>query len=206
MKGKLSKPTSDKPKKPKRNIIYLIATILSRALDPFVTVGGASVVAVLRSGLYGLPLFIFLFGIVVTTIIFLIILLHWAVRKGHLSNWDLSNRKERILPLFILMGVLMVDVVIARFFINDFLVDLFVLYIFWIIGFFLITLFWKISGHAAGAALGAGLIIQWYGWSYWPLFLIIPIVMVARLLRKDHTLLQLIAGALYSFGILNFVK
>lgn len=205
MKRKNVKKVIEIHKPDKKSTLYKVATIFSRLFDPFITIGGVSVLAVFRSGLSGWPLVIFLFGVVFATILFLFVLLHWAVKKGHLSNWDLSNRKERILPLFIAMGVLVIDVINARFFINDFLVDLFILYIFWMMGFFLITLFWKISGHAAGTTLAAGLLIRWIGWDAWPVILSIPLVSWARIVRKDHSVAQIVAGVLYSLAILTWI-
>ena len=55
-------------------------------------------------------------------------------------------------------------------------------------GFSLITFFWKISGHAFINALVTGYIIQWFGWSWWPVLLIVPLVSWSRVVRKDHTL------------------
>jgi len=181
--------------------LKLAATVISRVFEPFVTMGVVSILAVYKSGLSGLPLYIFLFGVVIATIVLLATLLHWAVKKGHLSNWDLSNRRERIVPLAVALAVLIMDLINARFFINDFLVDLFTLYIVWTIGFFLITLFWKISGHAAGATLAAGLVIRWYGWDLWPVLIVIPLLSWARLVRKDHTLKQVTAGVIYSLAV-----
>ena len=71
-----------------------------------------------------------------------------------------------------------------------------------IIGFAIITHFWKISGHAMAAALVTGTIVATYGWSYWPVLLIVPVVAWARVVRRDHTLAQVVAGALYSWTVL----
>ena len=188
----------------KESKIHRIATVISRVFDPFVTLGVVSVVAVLKSGLTGLPLLIFLFGIVFATILLLLTLLHWAVKRGHITNWDLTNRRERIIPLFITIGILIIDLLNARFFINDFLVNLFILYIFFIIGIFLITLFWKISGHSAGAMLASGVLFLWFGPVIWPVLLIVPVVGWARVIRKDHTVSQVVAGVVYSIIILSF--
>ena len=65
---------------------------------------------------------------------------------------------------------------------------------------------WKISGHASVAALATGLIIQWFGWYWWPILLIVPLVAWARVVRRDHTVGQVIAGAVYSWGLIQLVK
>lgn len=185
---------------------HTIATLISRIFDPFVTVGLVSTIAVFISGLNGLPLFFYLVVIVFGTIALLATLLHWAIRRGHLSNWDLTDRKQRFIPLAVALVVLTLNLIASRFFINDFLVNLFALYISWMIGFFLITLFWKISGHAAGTTLAAGLIIHWFGWSSWPVLLAIPLVGWARVVRKDHSVYQVVAGSFYSVVILALLQ
>ena len=79
---------------------------------------------------------------------------------------------------------------------------LFGLFVVWFLGFFLISLFWKISGHAGSIALATGLIIFWYGWNWWPALSLVLLMGWARVATKDHTVSQVVGGALYSWGLI----
>jgi hypothetical protein len=60
---------------------------------------------------------------------------------------------------------------------------------------YLITLRWKISGHGAGAAGFSVLLWGLYGAAAAPAFLLIPIVIWARLALDRHDLAQTLAGS-----------
>ena len=77
-----------------------------------------------------------------------------------------------------------------------------IFFLLWFLGFYLITLFWKISGHSGVATLGAFFVIQLFGLAWWPVFLAIPLVSWARVVRRDHTVGQVIAGVGYSIVFL----
>lgn len=174
-------------------------------MDPFVTMGLASVVGVLLSGLNGDLMLPYISIIVVGTLVPLVVLRYLAVKKKKIDDWDIKKRNQRFLPLAVLLAFLLIHVIISRFFINEFLIRLTSLYITWVTGILFITLFWKISGHTGAAALSTGLIITWLGWSWWPVLLVVPLVGWARVVRKDHTLSQVLAGAVYS-GVILFLS
>ena len=58
-----------------------------------------------------------------------------------------------------------------------------------------ITWFWKISVHLAASSFVMVLINLLYGWQWWPLFFLLPLVMWSRVVRKRHTVMQTVAGA-----------
>jgi len=55
-------------------------------------------------------------------------------------------------------------------------------------------------------ALATGLVIARLGWNMWPILLLVGVMCIARVVGKNHTPLQTIAGALYSWGILLFAR
>ena len=59
-----------------------------------------------------------------------------------------------------------------------------------------ITLFWKISVHAAGITGPLTVLIYKLGVLYFPLYLIVVPVALARIKLREHTLAQVIGGAL----------
>jgi putative transposase len=181
---------------------YLIQTIISRVFDPPVMIALLTILAVSLSDLSrrGVIFFTFLlpfmFGLPLAYFV-------WKLKTHQVTNWDLTNRKERIYPLLAFLGFLLVDIVIVSVLDNPFLLNVFVLYFLWMLGFFLVTLLFKISGHSGITTLAAGLLILWLGWSFWPVLLAIPLVCWARVTRKDHTILQVVAGVIYSLVILR---
>jgi membrane-associated phospholipid phosphatase len=128
-----------------------------------------------------------------------LILRVWAIRKGILSDWDIRNRSERPKALLVLFVIEIITILLLKPLMDSFLWHLCVITMIWLIGYMGITLFWKISGHSGVAALGTGLVVAWLGFGFWPVLLIVPLVAWSRVVRKDHTVAQVIAGALYAW-------
>lgn len=168
----------------------MIPTLISRLFDPFlmlavvffVTLWGDPVLVPAIMGMVLLPFLLYFFA--------------WKMKI--ISDWDMRNRSER-------PGVLWTLVIVE--------IVCFLLFQLWslfpillaIIGFTLITHVWKISGHTMSAALASGAIIIRFGWSFWPVLLIVPLVAWSRVVRKNHTIVQVVAGALYSWIILVLI-
>lgn len=164
-----------------------IATILSRIFDPFIMLAVMMVILLSHTAVF-IPAFVSM--VIVPFALFVI-----AVQTKFVSDWDLRDRRQRPKIIWPLVGIETVCVMIFHLW---FLVPILIS----IIGFAIITHFWKISGHAMAAALATGTIIVNFGWAWWPVLLIVPLVGWSRVIRKNHTILQVIAGALYSWILL----
>jgi hypothetical protein len=181
----------------KKKSTVLLATIISRIVDPPVVVCVLTLFAITQSdltrrGVFALSILLPIF-VGVPLLYFL-----WELKTRQVKNWDITNRKERIKPLLIFLLSLLIDIIFIAVLDSSFLLNVFLLYFFWLLGFLIITLFWKISGHTSAAMLGVGVAIIWYGPSMLFLLGVIPLVAWARLVRHDHTPFQLVAGVLYS--------
>lgn len=64
-----------------------------------------------------------------------------------------------------------------------------------------ITFFWKISAHLAANGFVVAVIIATFGWQWWPLVLILPVIAWARVVRKKHTVMQTILGGTVPFVV-----
>lgn len=106
------------------------------------------------------------------------------------TNWDISDRKKRVIPLLVLTALFAGNLWFISRFGNRELLSLHTVWFFWIIGFFLITLQYKISGHISVLTLAA---MRW-----WPLIFFVPLVGWSRVTLKRHTLKEVMGGALYS--------
>lgn len=192
------------PKKKKEvvHFNYHVQTLISRVFDPPIIIGLLTVLAVSLSDLSrrGMVFFTFLlpflFGLPLAFFV-------WKLKTHQVSNWDVTKRKERIIPLLAFLGFLLIDIVAVSVLDNPFLLNIFVLYFLWMLGFFLITLVFKISGHTGIATLGAGLLFNWFGWIALPAFFIVLLVAWARVSRGDHTFIQAVVGILYSLILLE---
>ena len=176
-----------------------IAKIITRIFDPIVVFSLAIIVGAVHSGMSGGALFYFLIVFALLVIAPPVVFLVWAVKTKRVSDVDVSNRAQRIRVLFIFGLFLLVDYFVIKSFGNISLESFFLQCILWFAGFFAITLFWKISGHLAGLTLVLGLLFRWYGLPALPLFFFIPLVGWARVVSKNHTVAQVVAGILYSF-------
>lgn len=65
----------------------------------------------------------------------------------------------------------------------------------------LITQRWKISAHAAGAAMPVSVLLTTFGTPALPLAAIVPVVCWARVKAEMHTVAQVCAGALLGFAM-----
>ncbi|MBI4066404.1 hypothetical protein HY411_01665 [Candidatus Gottesmanbacteria bacterium] len=179
-----------------------VGLFISRLLDPMWVVPAVTILGAYESGLHNFTLW----RIIVILALVMVappLLLRWRfTREKGSSGWDIKNRAHRpkALGAFLVFGLL--NVMLAWVFGNPTFGRLFIFYELWLAGFFLISLVWKISGHAGGIALATGLVIQWFGWTWWPVLLLVPWTAWARVVTKNHTVWQVMAGALYSWGLI----
>jgi membrane-associated phospholipid phosphatase len=186
-----------------------LATIVSRILDPFVVLTILLIVAFAKSSLTTLQQIQWFIITGLAMIGIPLGLFVWALHKGKIKNWDISDRGERpkLFLLMLLYETLLLFIV--RSLMDAFLFQTFLTVIIAFAGFSFITLFWKISGHAFVNALAAGLIIQWFGWGWWSILCIVPLVSWSRVVRGDHTIAQVVAGSAYAFSLVylfSFVR
>jgi membrane-associated phospholipid phosphatase len=180
---------------------YQVATVISRLSDPFLIYSLIAFTGFFISPDQGrvgkLTLILFILVMIATPFV----LLAWAVAKGKVSNWYITNRQERPLALLVLIFLSLIDMlVILRLGFFD-LFGLFRLFSAWLIGFFGITLFWKVSGHTSSFTLASLLFTYWFGWPGFVLAALVPLIAWARVVRGDHTLSQTIGGVVYSAAV-----
>jgi hypothetical protein len=178
-----------------------MSAFVSRLFEPIVVLPVTIIVLVSRFA--GLPaaallrFFLFFFlGIFVPIVVFRVLLLkRWGVA------WDIPHRRDRVIPMILLATFFGIGYALLVLWGNAFLNALFGTFLVWFGGFLAITLFYKISGHVAADAFAAFLIVSQFGFAWWPVLLVIPLVAWARVRGKHHTQGQVIAGAAYSLFI-----
>lgn len=65
----------------------------------------------------------------------------------------------------------------------------------------IVTVFWKVSLHAAGISSIATILLILYGYLALPVLALVPAVLWARLVLKKHTPTQLAAGSLIAISV-----
>lgn len=160
------------------------ATIISRIFDPFIMMAVA-----LGAFFYKTPIMTAAL-ILMVGLPFVLFVLAWKMK--FISNWDVRDRRERPKILWILLGIVVVAMMILQTYV---LLPMLVM----LFGFVLISHVWKISGHTMATALATGILVAKFGWAWWPVILTVPLVAWSRIQTKNHTMWQVIAGALYSW-------
>jgi len=122
------------------------------------------------------------------------------------TNWDVSVKKNRFVPLLVLTLFFGIQYFVIRNFDNKILSSLFLLLFIWNIGFFLITLKIKLSGHLSILTLAVFQLIWWYGNSVLWLVLLIPLLSWSRVLLKRHTIREVIVGICYSVIVFLWIN
>lgn len=186
------------------------AWIISRVFDPIIEIPiilSASVWIALTNGLR----FRFLIMMIVVDAVLPALYMLYGLRKGFISDWDMTKRKERfglyfftiICHLFTAVAALAVD----KFFLFE------ILMIFWglAVVFAVVTLFWKISVHAGVNAALLAFFNHYYGWDkYWWLVIVLVVVIYSRVVIKKHTWAQVLVGSVVALvwvsGGLSFLN
>lgn len=129
-----------------------------------------------------------------------------GMRRGWVSDWELTHRGER--PRFIAVSFssdLLALVVLGVGGAPHLLWVLALVYATLGLTMFTISNFWKISLHMVGVSGFSTLLIYAFGTGIGWVFLSLPLVAWARLQRKKHTPMQLVAGSLGGMAITALV-
>lgn len=171
--------------------------IISRLFEPFLLPFLLMVLTAHNAHIVGWNLLYTMIPVVSVVFVPPIALLVWAIRSKKISNWDISNRSQRVKALVIFLVLFFIDMIIIRTLNIGEMTKLFSFFFVTLVGFFCITLFWKLSGHMTTAVIFVGILIHWYGWGWWPLLLFLPVLAWSRVKLKRHTIAQTVGGILF---------
>jgi drug/metabolite transporter (DMT)-like permease/membrane-associated phospholipid phosphatase len=120
-----------------------------------------------------------------------------ALRKGTISDWHVSDRRERLAPVLIVASLLFSGIPALLYYLLQgprlLLAASMAAFVLVAIN-MVITLLWKISQHVSGIALGTTLLALTLGPLAAPSLLLIPLVAWARVKIGAHTIMQTVAG------------
>ena len=175
-----------------------IATIISFVFDPLIEGPVLFVLLFLKStaSFWLLPV------IILTNAILPTLFMIYGLRRGFISDWETTNRRERHrLNLFCLLSTIF-SLCLVYLFGDAFLLKLFLVLVTLLSIYTLITFFWKISGHMAANTAFVLLTNLFFGWRFWWLFILLPLVGWARLVRHKHDIWQVLGGIILSSSVI----
>ncbi len=181
-----------------------IARFVSDFLSPPVLAAASLIVVALFAGsaLVWKSIAIFLSIAVVLPTLYVF----WLVRKKFVSDFHIPIRSQRIRPMIFMMVSGVVSVIaLIQLHPPRFLIVIGLAACLQLIVIFAITLKWKISGHAAAVSTFSALCILLFGSLAGFVFILIPVVIWARLRLKRHTPMQTLAGTILGLVTLLFV-
>ena len=169
-----------------------IALLISYIFEPLVVIYVLGLLGGSYAGLTGSLWRIYIVSL--TLFVGMAILVRLYFTRKDKTNWDVSDRKKRFVPLLCLSIFFGIQYFVIRSFGNASLSSLYLMLFVWNIGFFFITFKVKASGHLSSLTLAVCQTIAWFGFSYAPLILLLPLLSWSRLFLKRHTVSEVIAG------------
>ena len=171
------------------------AGIISVILDPLVEAPILFLLLFLTKStapLWLLPIIIFVDAI------FPALFMIYGLRVGFITDWETTDKEERYgFNLVWLFGTFL-SLFLVYLFGDDFLLKLLLIFAVLLGLYTLITFFWKISGHMASNTAFVLFINLFFGWRFWPLVFLLPLVAWARLIRNKHDLWEILGGVVLS--------
>lgn len=174
-----------------------LARVLSEVFQPPITVGAALLLS--PAGSPGWP-DTWWYGAIAAlfTCVLPFVILIGLVRAGKVVDHHVSERSQRapvlamaivcVLAGLALLWVLGAPASVLAM-VGAFIAGIAVLAV--------VSLWWKISGHAAAVSSAAVSMLFLFGAQWWPLLLVVPAVGWARVAVRAHTLAQVLVGALF---------
>jgi membrane-associated phospholipid phosphatase len=180
-----------------RNNDEIIARWISHIISPHIVGVLLTVMVTLRYSPN--PTMAFLWLVVLMPLLVLPPLgyLWWLVRQGYLTDIYMPNRETRLRPLTVMMIWSLICWLFIRYVQAPPVVEVFVLSAAIMIGVLsLVTLFWKISFHAAAITAAATTMLLVTDTPVWPMMVLIPLVGWSRVRLGRHTPKQVIFGTI----------
>ncbi len=188
-----------------KKIALWFARLISLVFQPIFVIGIFMAILVIyfapdfRTGLIRLLITAFLIGLIPITYTII------AARFGWIKNAWLERRQDRIGPFLVAAFCMIINLMIFYKFGVDQEVLVFMMALILVLTLTLIiTLFWKISVHTTVITIVAVAANVISDGALWYLFLLIPLVMWARVYKKNHTILQALVGCVLN-GVIVYM-
>lgn len=129
-----------------------------------------------------------------------------SYKYGWISDIDLSERQER--PAFLVVFVASLLVLSIILYVLN-VPEKFFIYVFSGLVMSalasLITIYWKISFHAAATTSVVTAILILGGLRFWPFIVLVPLIGWSRIILKKHSFYQVLFGSILAFSVTYIV-
>ena len=172
-----------------------IAYIISRLSEPFFLLAILGVLVLFSGYFDGFNRWGWTLGLVLILGVLPLATLWLGVKKIKNIDIDFTKKEQRTPFILIILFYWLLGVLLAwglgspRFVLSILLVGVIVNLLVLIINFY-----WKVSNHTLVLTAVIFFINQLFDWSYWWLFIVIPLVAWSRWVQGKHTIWQLIGG------------
>jgi hypothetical protein len=190
--------------------------VYTRLFDPFIVICLTYLAVFLKFGIFPQDLFIF-FGIIAINIIIPIIYFLKLLHEKKVGNWDVTNKKERRKLFGPLVIILLFSTTIVYTFqlfailspngilLFNYLLKIQIAEILLFSYLFLISPFFKSSGHVGTMAVFYPFILKIFGVEYFWIIIFILFQGIARVQLKKHTIPEVIVGFISGMTIGSIV-
>lgn len=184
-----------------KSIWIRAAYIISRMTEPFLLLAILGLVIVFSGYFDGFDRVWWAIGLAVILGLLPLATLWLGVKKIKKIDIDFTKKETRTPFILIILFYWIIGVVLAwGLRAPGVVIGLILVAIIINILVLVINFYWKVSNHSLMATAVPLFINQFFGWDYWWLFFIVPVVIWARWIQKKHTLGQLAVGVV--LGIL----
>ncbi|EKD76513.1 MAG: PAP2 family protein [uncultured bacterium] len=179
----------------------LLAKSISHIFSPIIAWPILTLVLVYGTGLTTDQQATVLVPVLLCDLVLPVVLLTLFKKLNLISDLEITKVSERRLYFIVIMALHLISVGLLWWFGNAVAAELRLLGWMIEIAGTIITFYWKISVHLAANSFMIAIIMVLFGWQWWPLLLILPVVAWARVVRKKHTVAQTLAGSILPLAI-----
>jgi membrane-associated phospholipid phosphatase len=127
-------------------------------------------------------------------------LIYGLKKIGRISDYNITFREQRFLPLLVLVGVNLIGYeFMKRLDAPNLLSGILLFNAVNTVLILLVTLQWKISIHLCSLTSSIALLVLFFGYWYLWLLLLVPLLMWSRIYLKAHNFMQTLVGSIIGF-------
>lgn len=190
--------------------LRIFSKVISRCFDFYFWFPVLLFVTISNSGLSNQQIKLLLPLLLSIDVILPIFLFFLTLKKGGVSDIDVTKRQERHKLFGVMTLIVFISTLISYFLANNLFFVLQLIALTSALTMFLITLRFKISGHALMNTGSIFVVNYLFDWKFLWIFIIVPLVAFARIHLKKHTLSEVLAGGILGLAepylILKFFK
>lgn len=183
-------------------LAFILSTILG-----FPWIIAIVILAIFKTGLDSSRTTVLLPAFIILECVIPFVYVLYAVRSKKVTSWDLPVKEERRIVMLIFLLDSLITLLLGLSLGNELLRNILIIFLAQCVASLMITYYWKVSLHVLINTVGVIFVNFLFHWQYPWLYILIPLVMWARYILKQHDIYQLLGGfgvgASISLGLLH---